>query len=412
METLLRADPPIPREAWQRLKGWYKATVDRAPPPARATLERITAERVDLYSYVPSPGENIPVTVRPVPVDDLVPTKEDIQEAVHNLHRNRSRGPSGMRAEHLKGWLAASKREKRDAAEKGEGKTDGEEGGPAEPHWENLMELIQTAFWEGELAKEATWQAVVLIPKGKQDYQGNGLVDVIWKVVAAILNCRLTASITYHNFLNGFRAGRGTCTANLEAKPLQQLAALREEVLCSIFLDLHKAYDDLDSSRCLEILEGYGVGPRSRRLLRAYWGKMPMVTRAGGYYGEGFKGAQGVTQGDPLSPTIFNVVVDAVVRHWVTMALDKAEKRGEGGDEGRYQVALFYADDDMVALSDPHWLQWAFNALVSLFERVGLRKNVGNTVSMVCQPCLAAGTKLEAAYGRKMTGEGLTYRER
>ena len=30
-----------------------------------------------------------------------------------------------------------------------------------------------------------------------------------------------------------------------------------------IFLDLHKAYDALDRSRCLEILEGYGVGPPS-----------------------------------------------------------------------------------------------------------------------------------------------------
>ena len=42
---------------------------------------------------------------------------------------------------------------------------------------------------------------------------------------------------------------------------LQQLAAMREEVLYVIFLDLHKTYDALDSSRCLEILEGYGVVP-------------------------------------------------------------------------------------------------------------------------------------------------------
>ena len=40
-----------------------------------------------------------------------------------------------------------------------------------------------------------------------------------------------------------------------------------------------------------------------------------MVARAGGYYGTAFKGERGVTQGGPLSPTIFNVVVDAVVRH-------------------------------------------------------------------------------------------------
>ena len=126
----------MPREAWQQLKGWYKAAVDCAPPPARATLERITAERVNLYSYVPSPGTNIPVTARPVPVDDSVPTEDDIEEAVNNLRRNRSGGLSGMRAKHLKGWLVASKRKKREAEEKGEGKTDKEEeGGPTEPHW-------------------------------------------------------------------------------------------------------------------------------------------------------------------------------------------------------------------------------------------------------------------------------------
>ena len=80
-----------------------------------------------------------------------------------------------------------------------------------------------------------------------------------------------------------------------------------------IFLDLTKVCNALDRSRILEILEGYGVGPRARRLLRTYWGKSTMAAQAGGYYGTGFKGARGVTQGDPLSPTIFNVVVDAVV---------------------------------------------------------------------------------------------------
>ena len=50
VETFIGVDPTNPKEAWRRLKGWYKAAVNRAPPPARATLERITAERVDLYS--------------------------------------------------------------------------------------------------------------------------------------------------------------------------------------------------------------------------------------------------------------------------------------------------------------------------------------------------------------------------
>ena len=90
------------------------------------------------------------------------------------------------------------------------------------------MELIQTAFREGDLAEETTWQAVVLISKGKKDYRDIGLVEVMWKLVAVILNRRFTSSITYHDALHGFRAGRGTGTATLEAKLLQQLAAMRE----------------------------------------------------------------------------------------------------------------------------------------------------------------------------------------
>ena len=84
-----------------------------------------------------------------------------------------------------------------------------------------------------------------------------------------------------------------------------------------IFLDLHKAYDVLDRSRCLEILEGYGVDPKSRRLLPNYWHRLTMVAKAGDYYGTAFEGERGMTQGNPLSPAIFNVVVDAVVRNWV-----------------------------------------------------------------------------------------------
>ena len=119
-------------------------------------------------------------------------------------------------------------------------------------------------FREGKFANEEMWQVVVMIPKGRQKYRGIGPVEVMWKVVAEILYLRLTSSITYHNFLHGFRAGRGTGATTLEAKLIQKLAALREEFLYMIFLGLQNAYDVLDRSRCLEILEGYGVGPRSQ----------------------------------------------------------------------------------------------------------------------------------------------------
>ena len=141
----------------------------------------------------------------------------------------------------------------------GRGHCDGNDTGGAEDtaaqegaeNWTRFVDLVQAAFQWVNFAEEATWQVVFLIPKGKKYYRGIGLLEVMWKVAVEILNRRFTASITYHGFLHGLQAGRGTGTAILEANLLQHLAAFREEVLYVIFLDLHKAYDALDRSRCL-----------------------------------------------------------------------------------------------------------------------------------------------------------------
>ena len=93
MEDLMKADPPLIQEAWHRLQGWYKAAVDRPPPPARATLKRVMAERAKLYSRVPPPGDTIPVTIKPFEVEYGVPTEAEVEWAVKCLRNNRAGGP-------------------------------------------------------------------------------------------------------------------------------------------------------------------------------------------------------------------------------------------------------------------------------------------------------------------------------
>ena len=101
-----------------------------------------------------------------------------------------------------------------------------------------------------------------------------------------------------------------------------------------------------------------------------------------------------------------------MVRHWLTIAVTEAEKRRERGREGRHQAALFYADDSMLASSNPQWLHWAFTHLAGLFDRVGLNTNSRKTVSMTCRPCSTTGNRSEEAYVGLMTGEGPTFKER
>ena len=71
--------------------------------------------------------------------------------------------------------------------------------------WGKVVEMTQTAFRDGKLAEEAAWQMVVLIPKGKGEFRGIGLVEVTWKLITVILHRRLTTGIQFHDVLHGFR---------------------------------------------------------------------------------------------------------------------------------------------------------------------------------------------------------------
>ena len=67
-----------------------------------------------MYSYAPPPGTNIPISVDLFQVEDLVPTEDKIEWLVKRLCNHRSRGTSGMRSEHLKRWLAATRKAEKD----------------------------------------------------------------------------------------------------------------------------------------------------------------------------------------------------------------------------------------------------------------------------------------------------------
>ncbi len=83
--------------------------------------------------------------------------------------------------------------------------------------------------------------------------------------------------------------------------------------LYGVLVDLWKAFDLMDRPRCLTILHAYGVGPNMLRLIEAFWEHAALTCRVSGNYGRPFKAGRGVTQGEPLLPMLFNILVDAVV---------------------------------------------------------------------------------------------------
>ena len=73
--------------------------------------------------------------------------------------------------------------------------------------------------------------------------------------------------------------------------------------------------------RYLDILPGYGVGPPMICILWTFWNRLRMVVKVDRYFGPHLQLYCEVTQGNHLSPTVFNVVVDTVIHHWVMVVL-------------------------------------------------------------------------------------------
>ena len=55
----------------------------------------------------------------------------------------------------------------------------------------------------------------------------------------------------------------------------------------------------------------------------------------------------------------------------------------EGNARLKVKAGFFYADNGLVASTDPGWLQSDFDTLTGIFGRVGLRKNMRKTVGML-----------------------------
>ena len=116
-----------------------------------------------------------------------------------------------------------------------------------------------------------------------------------------------------------------------------------------------------------------------------------MVAHSNFYFGGDFKAQRGGIHSNPLSPTIFNIVVDvldAVLRHWVSVVAE-AEAEAEAGLGVFFLyvqlvVAYFYADGFLLASMRSEKLQREFDVLVEIFYQFYLRTNVGKKISMVC----------------------------
>ena len=129
-----------------------------------------------------------------------------------------------------------------------------------------------------------------------------------------IMNNRLRVTIALHDILHVFSQGRGVGMATMEENLSQQLVGVFYKPIFQVSVHVRKSYDSLDRGIYMYIIGGYGTFPSLHKLIQRYWYDQEMVPKAGKLFGRPFCTERGKTQGDPVSPMIFNIVVGAVVR--------------------------------------------------------------------------------------------------
>ena len=93
-----------------------------------------------------------------------------------------------------------------------------------------------------------------------------------------------------------------------------------------------------------------------------------------------------MTQGDPVSPTIFNILVNVVVWDTLMEVSGPQEANHALGWLVGGQDTVFYANDGLISGRNPIWVQGALTTLVWTFEGMGLYTNLGKTKYMICTP--------------------------
>ena len=193
----------------------------------------------------------------------------------------------------------------------------------------------------------------------------------------------------------GFRKGRGCSDQIFIVRHLMQQASEMKVPLSLCFVDFEKAFDSISRGTMGKIMRHYGIPEVFVRVILNMHEGTSCKVMVDGCLTDPFEVKSGVLQGGILSPLLFVLVVDYVMKK-VKAETDAGIIWGENGK----LMDLDYADDIVLVCNGPEEIQRVLDCLVNEGRKVGLVINNRKTeiINMNvenAQDCLVEGIAIK-----------------
>ena len=177
----------------------------------------------------------------------------------------------------------------------------------------------------------------------------------------------------------GFRKGRGTRDQIANIRWIIEKARAFQKNIYFCFIDYAKAFDCVDHNKLCKILKEMGLADHLICLLRNLYAGQEATVRTRQRTTGWFQIGKGIPQGCILSPCLFNLHAECIMRN---AGLDEAQAGVKIA--GRNISNLRYADDTILMAESEEELKSLLMKEES--ENVGLKLNIQKTKVMASGP--------------------------
>uniref|UniRef100_A0A4W2FDY4 RNA-directed DNA polymerase n=1 Tax=Bos indicus x Bos taurus TaxID=30522 RepID=A0A4W2FDY4_BOBOX len=209
------------------------------------------------------------------------------------------------------------------------------------------------------------------------------LISHASKVMLKILQARLQqyANRELPDVQAGFRKGRGTRDQIANICCIIKKAREFQKNIYFCFIDYAKAFDCVDHNKLWKILKEMGIPDHLTCLLRNLYAGQEATIRTGHGTTDWFQIGKGVCQGCILSPCLFNLYAEYIMRN-----TGLEETQAEIKIARRNINHLRYADDTTLMAESEEELKSLLMKLKGESEKVGLKLDIQKTKIMASGP--------------------------